>query len=878
MKGSEVRRKFLEYFNGHDHEIVKSSSLIPKNDPTLLFTNAGMVQFKNVFIGTEKTSYKRATSSQKCVRAGGKHNDLDNVGYTARHHTFFEMLGNFSFGDYFKEEAIFYGWDLLTNVYGLPKDKLWVTVYKDDDEAFDIWNKNIGLSKDRIKRLGEEDNFWSMGDTGPCGPCSEILIDQGEEFGCDKPDCQAGCDCDRYLELWNLVFMQFNKDEKGNMNPLPNPSIDTGMGLERISAVLQGVASNYESDLLRNIISGIEELSSKEYDLDESTKVSMRVIADHSRALAFLISDGVFPSNEGRGYVLRRILRRAVRHSKFLGINEPFLFKVLPIVNNVMGEYYPELIERAEFVSQVVKNEEERFLETIDRGLELLNDEVNKLTNSNRVLPGEVAFKLYDTYGFPVDLTEDLTKNEGIIIDHDGFNVEMEKQRSKSRKAWKGSGEEGLSPIINEFISGGLITEFVGYDTLESEATVNAIIKDNLPLDSASKGDTVEIITNFTPFYGESGGQIGDIGTIEGKNFKAKVIDTKKPVPTLFVHYMKINKGTVWVGDKVHMKVDEKFRANVMSHHTSTHILHAVLKEVLGKHVNQAGSLVNTDKLRFDFSHYSSIDPGELNKIEEIINERIRRDDEVIIEYDVPYDEAIKGGATAIFEEKYGDKVRVVSIGDYSKELCGGTHVKSSGEIGLVKIVLETASSAGVRRVEALSGESAWKYLKGQENVINQFSGLLRVPQSELVSRVKKLIEDVGELNKELNSYRAKSLSEKAGEYLDKAENVNGFKVLSTEVPVNNANELRAVWDDLKQKIDSGVVVLAGKNEEKVFLLVGVTKDLTKIFHAGELIKELSKIIGGKGGGKADLAQAGGNKPENIGEMLKKSKELISVN
>lgn len=875
MKGSEVRKKFLEYFREKGHSVVKSSSLIPKNDPTLLFTNAGMVQFKNVFTGAEQREYKRATSSQKCVRAGGKHNDLDNVGYTARHHTFFEMLGNFSFGDYFKEEAIDFGWDLLTNGYGLPKEKLFVTVYKDDDEAYNLWQKNVGIPKSRIKKLGEKDNFWQMGDTGPCGPCSEILIDQGEEFGCGKADCEVGCDCDRYLELWNLVFMQFEKDASGNTKPLPNPSIDTGMGLERISAILQDVKSNYETDLLRDIIGGVEELSSKEYLSDQSTKVSMRVIADHARAVAFLISDGVFPSNEGRGYVLRRILRRAVRHSKFLGINEPFLFKVLPYVNNVMGETYPELLDRADFVSEVVKNEEIRFLETIDRGLDLLNEEVGKLGEKNKVLSGDVVFKLYDTYGFPVDLTEDLTKNSSIKIDFEGFEKEMQKQKSKSRKAWKGSGEEGFLHIYNEFILGGLITNFTGYFELESNSQITAIIKDGLPVDSAVKGDQVEILVGTTPFYGESGGQIGDRGKILGSSFEISVLDTKKPFPTLFVHKCVVDDGSVWVGDKVSLKVDPEFRKNVVVHHTATHILHAVLKEVLGSHVSQAGSLVTPDKLRFDFSHYSAIPDSEILKIEDIANERIRRNDKLDIKYDVPYDEAIKDGATAIFEEKYGDKVRVVSIGDYSRELCGGTHVDSTGEIGLLKIATETASSAGVRRIEAICGKAAWNFVKDQSFVIKKISSSLKVSQSDLVSRLDKFIEENSLLQKELESFKSKELHKETGKFFSKVEEVNGINFLATEVSVTNANELRSIWDDLKQKIKSGVAIFASKDVNKALLLVGVTKDLTEKYHAGNMVKELAAIIGGKGGGRPDMAQAGGDKPENIQKLLDKARELI---
>ena len=873
MKGYEVRREFIDYFSKRGHEPVRSSTLIPENDPTLLFTNAGMVQFKNVFTGTETRDFKRAVSSQKCLRAGGKHNDLDNVGYTARHHTFFEMLGNFSFGDYFKEGAISYGWDLMTNVYGLPKEKLWVTVYKEDDEAFDIWNKNVGVAKKRIVKMGEKDNFWSMGDTGPCGPCSEILIDQGESFGCGKPGCAVGCECDRYLELWNLVFMQFERDERGEMTLLPDPSIDTGLGLERLSAVLQGARSNYETDLLSGVISAIEELSGREYSADRSTEVAMRVIADHSRALAFLISDGVFPSNEGRGYVLRRILRRAVRHSKFLGIDEPFIYRVLPAVEGIMGEAYPEIREKGDFVSQVVKSEEERFLETVDRGLELLNQEIAKLGKKKK-LSGKVVFSLYDTYGFPVDLTEDITRNEGIEVDRSGFEKEMEKQRTKSRKARGDGGEDGLTPLLLR-LAGNKAPEFVGYKTLSSDSVVTGIISRGEISQTANEGQEAQILTDITPFYGESGGQTGDRGEIAGQGFQAKVLDTKKLTPTFFIHDVVIERGQARIGERVRMEVDPVFRQGVMAHHTSTHVLHAVLKEVLGTHVNQAGSFVGPDRLRFDFSHYSSIEKQELDSIEQIINERIRRDDAVITREDVSYDEAIKDGATAIFEEKYGDRVRVVMIGDYSKELCGGTHVRASGEIGMMKIVSESASSAGVRRIEAVSGRAAWNYMKGQENILSEFSSTLNAPRSELLSRLAGVIDENARLQAEIESFRAKTLVETAAGLIDKVEDVGGINLLRVKVSVSKPAELRSLWDYLKGKMNNGVAVLVAEKGGRVFILVGITKDLVGRYHAGKLVSELAGIVGGKGGGGGEMAQAGGNMPGNIPKMLNSLGELI---
>ena len=877
MTGSEIRELFLKYFEDNNHTVVRSSSLIPKSDPTLLFTNAGMVQFKDVFLGLEKRSYNRATSSQKCVRAGGKHNDLENVGHTARHHTFFEMLGNFSFGDYFKKEAIEFGWKLMTEIYKLPVEKLWVTVFEEDDEALELWQKVIGLPEERVLRLGEKYNFWSMGDTGPCGPCSEILIDQGEEFSCGKKTCAVGCECDRYLELWNLVFMQYDRDSSGKMTPLPNPSIDTGMGLERITAVLQGVKSNYETDLLRGVISNVEEISGKVYGEDANSDVSMRVVADHARAVTFLISDGVFPSNEGRGYVLRRILRRAVRHAKMLGIEEPCLYKITNRVKEIMEDAYPELEERIDFVAEVVKNEEERFFETIDRGLDLLKAEIDK-HEGEKVLPGDVVFKLYDTFGFPVDLTEDIAGEAGLTLDHAGFEKEMEQQRTKSRKAWKGDAEGELEPLYKEFVSGGLAVNFTGYGRTVDTGRITAIIKDGLLVDNVKEGDEVDLISDKTPFYGESGGQLGDRGVIEAEKGIAEVLDTKKPLPTIIVHHAVIKKGTLWVGDKVKLKVNEKFRYGIETHHSTTHILHAVLREVLGTHVGQAGSLVAPGRLRFDFTHHSSIDDKDLRKVEDIINERIRWDDEVVIETDVPYDDAIKKGSMAFFEEKYGDYVRVVSIGDYSVELCGGTHLDTSGEAGLFKIVSEGASSAGVRRIEALAGESAWDFMRGKEDTLAQASNILRVSESDFISRLKRLVEENESVKAELDSYKNKALSERAGDLMDNIKEVNGTKVLSAEISGADATQLRRVWDDVRSKLDSGIAVLGSRDNGRAFILVGVTKDLTKKYHSGNMVKVLAPIIGGKGGGKPDLAQAGGNNPEKLDEALSKVYDIVNAN
>ncbi len=875
MTGKEVRSTFLKYFEDSGHNVVKSSSLIPKNDPTLLFTNAGMVQFKDVFLGLEKRDYQRAASSQKCVRAGGKHNDLENVGVTARHHTFFEMLGNFSFGQYFKDKAIEFGWELLTGVYKLPEKKLWVTVFRDDDEAFDLWNKTIGLPKSKIIRMDEKDNFWSMGDTGPCGPCSEILIDQGESFGCGKPTCAVGCDCDRYLELWNLVFMQFDRDKNGSLTPLPNPSIDTGMGLERITAVVQGVKSNYETDLIREIISNFEELTGKQYGKDEKVDISLRVASDHIRALTFLISDGVLPSNEGRGYVLRRILRRAVRHLRKLEVTDPALFKVSELLSKKMGDTYPDLIERLSFVTSVIKNEEERFFETIDRGLELLNLEIERHKDDKHI-PGDVLFKLYDTFGFPVDLTEDIAKDSNLSVDVDGFNKNMEIQKSKSRKAWKGSGEEQLMPLYKEFSSGGLSTIFSGYKKLTDQGRITAIISSGGLVDSAAEGEVVEVICDKTPFYGESGGQTGDRGLILGENGQAEVLDTQKPITDLFVHKCRVDKGNLWVGDKVELRVNKKFRQGSKAHHTATHILQATLKEIVGDHIAQAGSYVGPDRLRFDFSHFEQVDNKNVAKIEEIVNARLRLDDSVKTETDVPYDEAVKTGATAIFEEKYGDKVRIVSIGNYSKELCGGTHLDDTGEAGLFKIITETSSAAGVRRIEALTGEACWNFMRGQEDKLTEASLILKSPTSDLIPRLKKLIEENEKFKRELNEYRSKNISSQTQDLIKNAKEIDGVNVLSMEIPASSPGELRKVWDDLKSKNKALLAVLGSKSSGKAFLLVGVTNDIKNKYNAGEIIKEISGHIGGSGGGRPDMAQAGGTKPEKLNEALDGVYRIVS--
>ena len=870
MNSSKIRRTFLEYFKGHGHTVVKSSSLVPKDDPTLLFTNAGMVQFKDVFLGLERKPYVRAASCQKCVRAGGKHSDLENVGHTPRHHTFFEMLGNFSFGDYFKREAIGFAWELLTEVFHLPAERLWVTVYEEDDEALDLWVSEVGVPRDKVVKLGEKDNFWSMGDTGPCGPCSEVLYDLGGE----GPTLAEDPDSERYLELWNLVFMQYNRDADGNLSPLPRPSIDTGMGLERIASVLQGVRSNYDTDLFRDIIGEVERVCGRPYGRDRADDVSMRVVADHARAVTFLIADGVVPSNEGRGYVLRRILRRAVRHLRRLGVGQPALYVMTEVVKDIMAEAYPELEERIEFVKEVVKGEEERFFETIDRGLEILAEE---LARHRRALPGEVAFKLYDTYGFPLDLTEDIARESGISVDREGFEREMARQRERSRSAWKAQESEALTPIYKVVFEGGLVVQFTGYERLEDEGEIKVLIRGDTPVDEAREGETVELITDRTPFYGESGGQVGDRGTIEAPDGSARVVDTKRPLPTLIVHLATVTRGVLRVGDSVRLAVDRAHRQGAMAHHTATHILHAVLREIVGDHVQQAGSLVAPERLRFDFTHFTPLDHETVARIEEVINSRVRLDDEVVVETNVPYEEAIRSGATAIFEEKYGDRVRVVTIGDYSKELCGGTHLHTTGEAGLIKIVHETASAAGVRRIEAVAGEAAWRHLKDKESRLHEAAAVLRVPEGELVARLKKLVKENETLRRELASLKESLSRKKAQDLVDATREVDGVKVISAEVEDATPGELRTIWDDLKGRLKRTVAVLGSRKGGKAYLLVGVTKDVDDELNAGRLIKRLAPIIGGGGGGKAELAQAGGTKTENLRKALDAALSVVKA-
>jgi len=835
-----------------------------------------MNQFKDCFLGNEKRPYVRAATSQKCVRAGGKHNDLENVGRTARHHTFFEMLGNFSFGDYFKKEAIAYAWEFLTRDLGLDKEKLYVTVFTDDDEAAEIWHRQEGVPKERIYRFGEKDNFWAMGDTGPCGPCSEIFWDNGPEVGCGRPDCAVGCDCDRYMEIWNNVFMQFNRSSDGTLTPLPKPSVDTGMGLERICTVMQGVKSNYDTDLLRGIIAYVEQLSGKRYGADPDQDVSMRVIADHSRASAFLIADGVLPANEGRGYVLRRIMRRAMRHAKMLGFEAPVLYQTAVFVLDSMAVAYPEEAGRREFVAKVVKNEEERFIQTLGNGLRILEEEIAKLEKSGtRTIPGATVFKLYDTFGFPVDLTADIVEKDGYSLDEAGFEACMEEQRKKARQSWKGSGEESISAVYRQLLEAGIRTEFIGYQATFGDGTVLALLRDGRPVDQAESGEQVEVVTSQTPFYGESGGQVGDRGRIITTAASLDVVDTKKPLPDLTVHLARVLSGTVRLGEAANLQVDGAARQATALNHTATHILQAVLIEVLGDHVKQAGSLVSPERLRFDFTHFSALTQEELERVERRVNERIRQNRSVQVA-EMAADEAIAAGATALFGEKYGEQVRVVKVGDFSMELCGGTHTHAAGDIGLFKIVSEGGIAAGVRRIEAVTGAAALELTRQQQEVIDQAATLLKSDPAQLEGRIRKLLEQQKELERQVESLRGRLQAGQAGQLLDQAREIQGVRVLAARVESMDGRQLREMADQLRDKLGSGVLVLGCEFAGKANLLVSVTKDLAGKPHAGNLIRPLAELVGGKGGGRPDLAQAGGSDPSHLEQALESSYALVA--
>jgi alanyl-tRNA synthetase len=874
--GSEIRRAFLKFFEEHGHTLVLSSGLIPKDDPTLLFTNSGMVQFKNCFLGLEDRGYTRAASSQKSVRAGGKHNDLENVGFTARHHTFFEMLGNFSFGDYFKKESISWGWEFLTEKMGLPKEKLWITIYQEDDEAFEIWNKIMGVPADRIVRMGMDSNFWMMGETGPCGPCSEILYDQGPGVGCGRPECSVECNCDRHLELWNHVFTQFDRDKDGHFHPLPKPNIDTGMGLERLAAVIQGVSSNYDSDLFTPIIRFVSKISGKAYGTSEDSDVSMRVIADHSRAVTFLIGDGCLPSNEGRGYVLRRILRRAARHGKLLGLDKPFLNEVVSVVVETMKDAYPDLSDKESFIRKVIVNEEQRFIETLDSGLKILSEEVATLKKSGQpIVPGEVVFKLYDTFGFPVDLTADIVKKDRLTLDMEGFEKAMEAQREKARESWKGSGEQAIADSYKKLAVRGVSTEFIGFHGVtEATSCITAILKKDETVDALAEGENAEIFVEETPFYGEKGGQVGDTGVIEGEGFRFEVWDTQWPLDNLITHIGKLKKGAIKVGDRASMKVDRAIRRATEAHHSGTHVLNAALKKTLGDHIKQSGSLVNPERLRFDFTHFSRIDEAEMDKIETIANQIIRENAAVETRL-LPREEAMKTGAAAVFDEKYGEVVRLVKMGDFSMELCGGTHVERTGDIGALKVISESSVAAGVRRIEAVTGEEALKYFKKVETELKKSAALLKANPMELSERIEKIQKHQKELEKEIDSLNSRLATKDLSDLFKKVKEIKGIRVLATVVDAADVKTLRDFGDKLRDKIQSGIILIGSKAGDNAMLLCLVTKDLTDKYHAGNIIKEIAPIVGGSGGGRPDMAQAGGPKPEKLKQALKKLQEII---
>lgn len=875
MKSDSLRKGFLEYFGGHGHTLVPSSPLIPQKDPTLLFTNAGMVQFKEVFLGKESRSYKRAVTVQKCMRAGGKHNDLDNVGMTGRHHTFFEMLGNFSFGDYFKSEAIGFAWELLTKQWNLPKDRLWITVFREDDEAEELW-KRIGVPSDRIKRMDEKDNFWAMGDTGPCGPCSEILIDQGEAAAGLPHDCRGvGCDCDRYLEIWNLVFMQFLRDAEGRLTPLPKPSIDTGMGLERITAVIQGVQSNYDTDLFLPILKSLSEMTDQ--DLAEVRKgMPGRVVADHIRAITFLISDGILPSNEGRGYLLRRVIRRAARYGKELGLNEPFLYKLSGTVVDSMMSTYPELARTRTVVAQVTQGEEERFIQTLNQGMGLFKEVMAEVKAAGQsVVPGSEAFRLYDTYGFPLDIAVDMARDVGLRIDEAGYQAAMAEQRERARKSWV---VKEVAPYYSEASSRWGMTEFVGYETREEEVRLIGILKGGRPVEKAAAGETVELVFNRTPFYGESGGQVGDQGLLEHPNALAEIHATIKPVPGFFIHQGKVTQGEIVEGETYRAVVNSAARLGASRNHTATHILHSTLREILGEHIKQSGSLVTPDRLRFDFGHFKPLSAAEIKRIEAVVNERVRDDDRVETQV-MDFQDAVRTGALAFFDDKYGDRVRVVRISDFSKELCGGTHCHETGQVGLFKLVQEGSIAAGVRRIEALTGEMAYLYIRKQEEDVRELAALLKVQPAEVVERTRRILAQLREREKEMDQLKGRAAGRQAENVASEARTIGGVQVLVKRLQDGlEPKDLRAIMDTLKTRLKRNyiaVVASISSNQSNAFLIAAVSPDMTGRYNAGEIAKEIAGIMGGSGGGRPDMAQAGGKNVSKLQEALARVYDIV---
>ncbi len=882
---NEIRTEFLDYFARHGHEVVASSPLVPRNDPTLMFTNAGMVQFKNVFTGLEHRDYVRAATSQKCVRAGGKHNDLDNVGYTARHHTFFEMLGNFSFGDYFKEMAIPLAWDLITKEFGLPKERLLVTIFHDDDEAFEIWKKHTGLPDERIIRIPTSDNFWSMGPTGPCGPCSEIFYDHGDQIPGGPPGSENE-DGDRFIEIWNLVFMQFEQFEDGRRENLPKPSIDTGMGLERIGAVLQGKHDNYDTDLMRALIEASAHASNS--DPDGPGRIHHRVIADHLRATSFLIADGVLPSNEGRGYVLRRIMRRAMRHAHLLGIDAPLMYRLVPALVHQMGQAFPELVRAKAMITETLELEENRFRRTLDRGLRLLAEELDRLPDG-AALPGETAFRLYDTYGFPLDLTQDALREQGRSVDTTGFDAAMDEQRAKARAAWSGTGEAAEEGVWFDLRDELGATEFLGYETEAAEGVVKALVQGGSRVSSAKAGETVQVILNQTPFYAESGGQVGDQGLIRTVTGRARVLDVKKRAGSLFVHEAEIEEGEIVQGEAAELSVNHARRRAIRANHSATHLLHEALRGHLGDHVAQRGSLVAPDRLRFDFAHQKPMSPEEIATVEAEVNGYIRQNAAVSTRIMTP-DEAQEMGARALFGEKYGDEVRVVSMGRrpegatgpagpvYSLELCGGTHVKRTGDIGLLKVVGEAASSAGVRRVEALTGAAALEHLEAQERALASVASALRVRPTDAPERVQALLDERKALQVEVADLRRKvALGSGAGPAQAEAREVGGVKFLAQSLSGISPKDLRGLIDEHKSRLGSGAILLIAEADGKAAVAAGVTDDLTSRISAVDLVRAAVEAVGGKGGGgRPDLAQGGGPDASRAGEAIAAAERVLA--
>jgi alanyl-tRNA synthetase len=872
---NEIREVFLRFFEAKGHRIVASASLVPVGDPTLLFTNAGMVPFKNTFLGAETRDYIRAVTSQKCLRVSGKHNDLENVGHTPRHNTFFEMLGNFSFGDYFKLEAIEYSWELLTERFEIDPARLVASVFREDGEAYDLWREKIGLPAEKIFRLDEDENFWSMGETGPCGPCAEIHIDFGVNGSCKSATCDPSCDCGRWLEIWNLVFMQFDRDAAGNMTPLPRPSIDTGASLERLASVIQGVPSNFDTDLFRGIMDRIQETAEIKRGENPEHDVSMNVIADHARALVFLIGDGILPGNEGRGYVLRRLLRRAARHGVLLGVERPFLFSVGDAVIDEMVSAYPELSGRRAFITSRIQREEERFLETLSKGLARLEEYIAELNSSgSKTLPGGAAFKLYDTFGFPVDLTADILSSRNLEIDEAGFNTAMTTQRERARAAWKGSGDERVAEIYGQLTS-DVSTRFCGYSELGGTSTIRALLVDGESREIATCGEAVEIVVDETPFYAESGGQVGDRGTLRVSGGVVEVTDTQRPAMELVVHRGVVTEGEVRVDAEAELVVDADARAATVRNHSGTHLLHAALRGVLGNQAMQKGSLVGPNRLRFDFTHDAPLEDSQIEAIEDLANSWIEQNAPASVR-EMSYPEAIESGAVAIFDEKYGDVVRVVQFGDFSTELCGGTHACATGEIGLLKILSESGIASGVRRIEALTGLGALNHLRNQEKALRSASELLRVSTAEVPARIEKLLEDRRSAEREIERLRSAQRGKASKDLTRDAREISGVRVIATRVAGAEAKELRGMVDDLKGQLTSGIVLLAAETDGQVSLALGVTKDLTDRYRAGDLIREIAIVVGGKGGGRPDFAQAGGSDPSKIDDAFERLDALIA--